>query len=60
MVSILSTINLHSIKTVTLTKIIREEYKLSLYLSHQMAKGIIEAHRLGVIRGQVVNSLSKL
>lgn len=54
MISTLKNINLHSIKTVTLTKIIRDEYKLNLYHSHQMAKGIIEAYRLGVIRGNAL------
>lgn len=55
-----SKINMEDIDIVTLAKMIREYYKFSLVDSLKIAKLLKQTHRLGVIRGQVVNSLSKL
>lgn len=52
---VLREINIEAIEMVTLTKLIRNKYNMSLSDSLNMARLIKEAHRLGVIRGQVVN-----
>lgn len=52
---VLREINIEAIEMVTLTKLIRSKYNMSLSDSLNMARLVKEAHRLGVIRGQVVN-----
>lgn len=54
-------INLEAITTVQLTKIIRdsEHPKMPLAAALKAAKLVKEAHRLGVIRGQVVQNIPK-
>ncbi len=48
-------IDVEKIETITLVQIIRKHYDLSLSDSLNMARLLKEVHRLGVIRGQVVN-----
>jgi len=52
---VLRSVNIESIEVVTLTKLIRSKYNMSLTDSLNMARLVKEAYRLGVIRGQVVN-----
>lgn len=54
---VLREVNIEAIEIVTLTKLIRAKYNMSLSDSLNMARLIKEAYRLGVIRGQVVNNI---
>lgn len=54
---VLREVNIEAIEMVTLTKLIRSKYNMSLSDSLNMARLVKEAHRLGVIRGQAVNNI---
>lgn len=49
-------INMEEIKTITLVKLIRGRYKMSLGDSLYCARLMLEAYRIGKIRGQTVNN----
>lgn len=49
-------INMEEIKTITLVKLIRSRYKMSLTDSLNCARLMLEVYRIGKIRGQVVNN----
>lgn len=49
-------INMEEIKTVTLVKLIRSKYKMSLTDSMNCARLMREVYRLGKIRGKAVNN----
>lgn len=49
-------INMEEIKTITLVKLVRSRYKMSLTDSLNCARLVQEVYRIGKIRGQVVNN----
>ena len=48
-------IDVEKIEVITLVKLLRKHYDLNLSTSLDMARLLKEVHRVGVIRGQVVN-----